>query len=230
MYNAHGQPLWSWPDVPIKQQEMSLRRGKIPSFLCPLLSVLLNTRVLWLPVFPSAWSFEAEGKLKRVAGSWIVFSVPPVNIIRHWCTLGIWGTDGTILLAIVCFYGAYPHNQMKSTRSCSWWRIQPLLNKQNSRTSITWHYHNAWEHVAHWIGHWMAEYLVLIQGWIKSCKKRETLSAQEDNCTAVDSLTAEWLEQASQLYEMYCHDLEVMSLNLGWVKLRVLSTYKSHLV
>ena len=34
----------------------------------------------------------------------------------------------------------------------------------------------------------------------------------------------EWLEQASQWHEMHCHDLEVMSSNPGWVKLRVLGT------
>ena len=33
---------------------------------------------------------------------------------------------------------------------------------------------------------------------------------------------AKWLEQAS--LEMYCHDLEVMSLNPGRVELGVLST------
>ena len=32
-------------------------------------------------------------------------------------------------------------------------------------------------------------------------------------------LMAEWLEQASQWHEMYCHDLEVMSSNPGWVEL-----------
>ena len=35
---------------------------------------------------------------------------------------------------------------------------------------------------------------------------------------------AEWLEQASQWHEMYCHDLEVMGLNLGRVNLGVCST------
>ena len=30
---------------------------------------------------------------------------------------------------------------------------------------------------------------------------------------------AEWLQQASQCHEMYCHDLEVMSSSPGWVKL-----------
>ena len=38
------------------------------------------------------------------------------------------------------------------------------------------------------------------------------------------SLIAEWLEQASQWHEMYGHDLEVMSLNPGWVELGVRST------
>ena len=32
---------------------------------------------------------------------------------------------------------------------------------------------------------------------------------------------AEWLEQTSQWHEMYCHDLEVMSLNPGRVELGV---------
>ena len=32
---------------------------------------------------------------------------------------------------------------------------------------------------------------------------------------------AEWLEQASQWHEMYCHDLEVMSSNPGRVELGV---------
>ena len=40
----------------------------------------------------------------------------------------------------------------------------------------------------------------------------------------VKSLMAEWLEQASQWHEMYCHDLEVMSSNPGWVELGVLGS------
>ena len=32
---------------------------------------------------------------------------------------------------------------------------------------------------------------------------------------------AEWLEQASQWHKMYCHDLEAMSSNLGWIELGV---------
>ena len=36
---------------------------------------------------------------------------------------------------------------------------------------------------------------------------------------------AEWLEQASQWHEMYCHDLEVMSLNPSQAELWVLSTF-----
>ena len=35
---------------------------------------------------------------------------------------------------------------------------------------------------------------------------------------------AEWLEQASQWHEMYCHDLEVMSLSTSRVELGVRST------
>ena len=35
------------------------------------------------------------------------------------------------------------------------------------------------------------------------------------------SLMTEWLEQASQWHEMYCHDLEVMSSNPGQVEIRV---------
>ena len=38
------------------------------------------------------------------------------------------------------------------------------------------------------------------------------------------SLMAEWLEQAFQWHEMYCHDLEVMSSNPGQVELGVLGT------
>ena len=38
------------------------------------------------------------------------------------------------------------------------------------------------------------------------------------------SLLVEWLEQASQQHEVYCHDLEVMSLNPSWVELEVRST------
>ena len=34
----------------------------------------------------------------------------------------------------------------------------------------------------------------------------------------------EWLEQASQWHGMYCHDLQVMSSNPGWVELGVRST------
>ena len=34
---------------------------------------------------------------------------------------------------------------------------------------------------------------------------------------------AKWLEQASQWHEIYCHDLEVMSSNTGWVEIGVLS-------
>ena len=35
---------------------------------------------------------------------------------------------------------------------------------------------------------------------------------------------AEWLEQTSQWYEIYCHDLEVMSSHPGWVELGVRRT------
>ena len=35
---------------------------------------------------------------------------------------------------------------------------------------------------------------------------------------------AEWLEQASQWHEMYCHDVDVMSLNPGRVGLGVRRT------
>ena len=35
---------------------------------------------------------------------------------------------------------------------------------------------------------------------------------------------AKWFEEVSQWHGMYCHDLEVMSLNPGWVELRVRST------
>ena len=35
---------------------------------------------------------------------------------------------------------------------------------------------------------------------------------------------AGWLEEASQWHEMYCHDLKVMSSNLGWVEPGVCST------
>ena len=35
---------------------------------------------------------------------------------------------------------------------------------------------------------------------------------------------AKWLEQVSQWHEMYCHDLEVMSLDPGQVELGVCST------
>ena len=38
------------------------------------------------------------------------------------------------------------------------------------------------------------------------------------------SLMTEWLEQASQWHEMYCHDLEAISLNLGRVELGVHNT------
>ena len=38
------------------------------------------------------------------------------------------------------------------------------------------------------------------------------------------SLIAEWLEQVSQGHELYCHDLEAMSLNPGRVELGVHST------
>ena len=38
------------------------------------------------------------------------------------------------------------------------------------------------------------------------------------------SQMAEWLEQASQLHEMSCHDPEVMCLNPDWVELRGGST------
>ena len=38
------------------------------------------------------------------------------------------------------------------------------------------------------------------------------------------SLMVEWFEQGSRWHEMYCHDLEVMSLNTGRVELGVRST------
>ena len=39
------------------------------------------------------------------------------------------------------------------------------------------------------------------------------------------SLMDEWLEQAFHWHKMYCHDLEVMSLNPDWVKLGVHRTW-----
>ena len=39
-----------------------------------------------------------------------------------------------------------------------------------------------------------------------------------------ESLMVKWLEQASQWHEIYCHDLEVTTSNLSWVKLWVGST------
>ena len=41
---------------------------------------------------------------------------------------------------------------------------------------------------------------------------------------SVESLMVEWLEQASQRHETYCHDLEVMSSNSSRVELGVRST------
>ena len=38
------------------------------------------------------------------------------------------------------------------------------------------------------------------------------------------SLNAEWLDQALQWHEMYCHDLEIMSLNPDQVELWVHTT------
>ena len=43
--------------------------------------------------------------------------------------------------------------------------------------------------------------------------------------TGKKSLMAQWLRQASQGHEMYCHDLEVMGLNPGWVDLGVHGTF-----
>ena len=40
----------------------------------------------------------------------------------------------------------------------------------------------------------------------------------------VKTLMAEWLEQVSQWHELYCHDLEVMSLNPSRIELGVRST------
>ena len=40
----------------------------------------------------------------------------------------------------------------------------------------------------------------------------------------IESLMAEWLQQASQWHGVYRHDLEVMGLNPGWVELGVRST------
>ena len=45
-----------------------------------------------------------------------------------------------------------------------------------------------------------------------------------DIAEAVESLMGNWLEQASQWHETYCHDLEVMSSNLGLVELGLSST------
>ena len=38
------------------------------------------------------------------------------------------------------------------------------------------------------------------------------------------ALMVDWLEQASQIHEMYCHGLEVMNSNPGWVELGVCNT------
>ena len=42
--------------------------------------------------------------------------------------------------------------------------------------------------------------------------------------SVLKSLMALWLEQVSQWHEIYCHGLEVMSSNPGWVELGVLGT------
>ena len=41
---------------------------------------------------------------------------------------------------------------------------------------------------------------------------------------SVKSLMAEWLKQASQRHDMYCHDIEVMSSSPDQVELGVHST------
>ena len=46
----------------------------------------------------------------------------------------------------------------------------------------------------------------------------------EFSCITVRNLMAKWLEQASQWYEVYCHDLEVMSSNPIRIELGVRST------
>ena len=43
--------------------------------------------------------------------------------------------------------------------------------------------------------------------------------------TLLKSLMAKSLKQASQWHEMYCQDLEIMSLNPSWVELGVRSAY-----
>ena len=57
--------------------------------------------------------------------------------------------------------------------------------------------------------------------------KETRMVTQDTVCPYWDwmkSLMAKWLEQASQWHGMYCHNLEVMSSNPGWVELGVLGT------
>ena len=50
------------------------------------------------------------------------------------------------------------------------------------------------------------------------------LSPMKQHIVCLKSLVAKWLEQASQWHEIYCHHLEVMSSNPGWVELGLRST------
>ena len=55
----------------------------------------------------------------------------------------------------------------------------------------------------------------------ESAKPARDLS---ERVARISPLMAKWLEWAPQGHEMYCHDLEVMGLNPGWVELQVHST------
>ena len=58
---------------------------------------------------------------------------------------------------------------------------------------------------------------------ITSCFEKSAVISR-DLYICEKSLMAEWLVQASQCHEMYCHDMEVMSSNPDQVELGVLGT------
>ena len=68
------------------------------------------------------------------------------------------------------------------------------------------------------------KFVFLINKWFAVEEDDGQVGAMIKNLGCMKSLMALWLEEASQWYELYCHDMEVMSSSPSWVELGVYST------
>ena len=96
--------------------------------------------------------------------------------------------------------------------------VQVVLHSQNWRIVVT-----------DWDGFYVSWWVWWKRMGIHEVKGSDGITSKNHHsCCGIPwgnvLLVAEWLEQASQWYEMCCHDLEVMSSNPSWVELGARST------